>query len=93
MTIRVEDSDGNVLGNDMGNRKILQAYADTHNTTVSLIDEDTGEVQATIEPRKRAHNALSFERVQVLVRVHKDDRQQILDAGRMLNKIRQEQSV
>ena len=93
MSIKVTDESGNALGNmgDDQTVEVLQAYADTKHTTLTLTDRETGEVVKTIYPRRRAHNALRFNRVKVLVRVHEDDRQQILDAARILNQVRQEQ--
>ena len=94
MSVRVTDSNGKSLGSlgDGQTEDVLQAYADLKRTTLTLTDRETGEVVKTLYPKKRAHNAYSFDRVLVSVRVHPDDRQQILDAAKILNNVRQEQA-
>mgnify|MGYP003132997535 CR=1 FL=1 len=93
--IRIQDTDGNVLGNLTGDdqsREVLQAYADRNRISLTMVDSNTGEIVGGVTPVRRAHNAFRFERKQIIVRVHPDDAQSIRDTAKKLNKIRQEQS-
>ena len=93
--IRIQGTDGNVLGSltgDNQSREVLQAYSDRNRTELTMVDSTTGEVVGGVTPARIAHNAFRFERKQINVRVPPEDAQSIRDAAKKLNQIRQEQS-